>query len=101
VWIKFTFLLDSTPIQSFSLQPKSKPPMKRIFFYQNRLDIQAVDINDKNEIVLIHPKQDKVTFLTNKIVVNANLGETLEVRTKQNKAISHTIYKINAILPLN
>jgi hypothetical protein len=75
--------------------------MKRIFFYQNRLDIQAVDINEMNEIVLIHPKQDKTTFLTNKIVVNANLGETLEVRTKKSKSISHTIYKINGVLPLN
>jgi hypothetical protein len=75
--------------------------MKRIFFYQNRLDIQAVDINDKNEIVTIHPPQSSAVFLTNKIVVTANLGETLEVRTKQSKAISHTIYKINGVLPLN
>jgi hypothetical protein len=76
-------------------------PMKRIFFYQNRLDIQAVDINEMNEIVSIHPPQDKAVFLTNKVVVNANLGETLEVRTKQSKSISHTIYKINGVLPLN
>jgi len=54
-----------------------------------------------NEIVSIHPPQDKAVFLTNKVVVNAKLGETLEVRTKQSKAISHTIYKINGVLPLN
>lgn len=75
--------------------------MKRIFFYENRLDIQAVDINEMNEIVAIHPQQESAVFLTNKVVVTAKLGETLEVKAKKSKAVLYTIYKINGILSLN
>lgn len=75
--------------------------MKRIFFYENRLDIRAVDINEMNEIVAIHPQQESAVFLTNKIVSSAKLGETLEVKVKKSKAVLYTMYKINAILPLN
>jgi hypothetical protein len=72
--------------------------MKRIFFETNVQGIEAVDVNDKDQIIGIHPPQNKAHFLTNKIVVFAEPKTTLQVKGKLRKEESFTTYMINGII---
>jgi hypothetical protein len=71
--------------------------MKRIFFNENRLGIQGVDVNENDKIVTIHP--EITIFLKGKIIYHAELGDNLIIKGEKNDTIQ-TIFQVNGIIHL-
>ena len=71
--------------------------MKRIFFNENRLGIQGVDVNENDKIVTIHP--EITIFLKGKTIYHAELGDNLIIKGEKNNTIQ-TIFHVHGIIHL-